>query len=744
MSALAYGQTDELNLQKYWKFRSDFVEKFVKIGPNPGESQPAGLLSPGTCVDNASEWGNIEYGTMSWGDGMIRHGYYLSLLATEFALRKKYDLDLKGIQNELYYAIAVINRLDTKAEAELNSVYFSRAFYDDNLNGFYLREDVGEDFYLNWADDPMHIGCVYSAFYENNNVARVHEPDRGFIVKETTSYQNVPSLDQMSSVMVGLSLVHKLVDNVWVQPTSSDQGFKLVDEVAAIVDRMVGYASDRNWQLIDVNGWPVANGGGDLVLAAPTFLAAAERITGSKDQYSKWAVRRMQVASTVQYCLTGFGIESGSSDREKACASIDFFDLFQNKAWKGLQAAVPAGADNNQDNSEYQDWIKGGLLRMPVNSYKWLWTKTIGNAYTGLFTDLSEDGKIDALPWPLNKLMFGEDAITHYNNTIMFNLGVTSGFWTSAQVNEWANITTNRQLELSNALLHDLAPTEDKAFYQSFLNSMKPEGGYRLKGSNCCPATEEVAIFQSDAWASDYRWTHPHSDKGEGGGDGIYPGLDYMVFHNLYYLLYADSLPDFTENFHCFCDAEVQMQITRDHTEAERDARNNLNKKLSYVPTCQPDAFDAVNQRVRSTFNVGPKFSNYTELEILTTKYQRKDVLIEGGGEVNVLSNLVISDGALIIKSGGKLNTISGDVYVEENGIIGVYGDLIIGAGTKLAFGPNTKMKLMDGSRLIVEDDATVNVISNETIELSKGAKLIVNDALNEQLIRSVLKVVEF
>lgn len=40
-----FAQTDQTNLEKYWKFRNAFREKFVKIGAEPGESLPAGLYS---------------------------------------------------------------------------------------------------------------------------------------------------------------------------------------------------------------------------------------------------------------------------------------------------------------------------------------------------------------------------------------------------------------------------------------------------------------------------------------------------------------------------------------------------------------------------------------------------------------------------------------------------------------------------------------------------------------------------
>ena len=41
-----FAQNDGANAVKYWKFRTDFREKYIKIGSNQGESLPAGSLNP--------------------------------------------------------------------------------------------------------------------------------------------------------------------------------------------------------------------------------------------------------------------------------------------------------------------------------------------------------------------------------------------------------------------------------------------------------------------------------------------------------------------------------------------------------------------------------------------------------------------------------------------------------------------------------------------------------------------------
>lgn len=323
LTSISFSQTDALNLDKYWKFRKDFVERFIKIGPLIGESLPAGSIKPGGCRDNLGTPNDTQYGSMHWGDGMIRHGFYLRLLASEYALKKKYGLDPTGTLNELYYALAAINRLDLNAEPSLDEVYSIEGFYTADLNGFYMREDVPEDFWQHWETDELNPRCTTSDFYSNNNILKVHDPANDFVVKPLPSHRNSPSLDQMTSLLVGLSLVNKLVDNIEVDPLSNGAGFHITDETKAIVDRMIQYVADHNWEIIDVNGWPSPNGGADLGLDAYPMFLAHQSITNNtpvlNQGYNRRTARLSPNFNTIQHCITGFGPQGGPELQNDMC-----------------------------------------------------------------------------------------------------------------------------------------------------------------------------------------------------------------------------------------------------------------------------------------------------------------------------------------------------------------------------------------------------------------------------------------
>lgn len=718
-------QSDLENLEKYWKFRYSFVEDFVKIGPGQGESLPIGARSPSSCIDNISEWGGEEYGTLHWGDGMIRQGHYLGFLATEYALKKRSQIDTKGVLNELYFALMAIDRLDARAESELAPIYGMDMYSDHQLNGFFLREDVPEDFQLNWQDDPGRYMCVNSAFYENNNVAKIHDPENGIRVKQRTSYQNVPSLDQLSSLMVGLRVVHKLVDEQKVQPDYRFEAIEIKKKVEEIVLRLVGFGASHNWFLIDVNGWPVGNGGGDLLMAASTLIAATEEILGSEVEVNTKAIRRMQRTLYVQQCLTGYGLSEGDEKRDEICNSIHFYDILEKKAMIGLEIGGEAGPLNNQDVSVFQNWVKHGWIRVNVNSLDWVWKKTLADRFANLYDDMHDDGKIESLPWPLNKIMFDKNAITHYNNTIIFNLGVLSGWWDSMQVHHWATITENRQLELINSVLTGKAPYMDGVFYRQYLDSMSIYGPYRLKGSNCCPSTEEVIKYQEGGWASEYKWTHPSESHGEGGMEGLFSGLDYMYFHNLYQLLFKQE-EDFKVMLPNYQLKPIEVPLNHDLSNDLNQAIVHLNRKLARMKTQTPRVSANKGNAGWKNYEIGSIFPEYNKWGINTLRVIDEDLILPEGMTMDVNTDLIIEEGVqIIIGKGAELRLNGVQLLVSQGGLIEVNGSIRMNENSVMHLKGGSELYFRKSAKLYVDRHTKVNCDRRAYIQVASGAQLI-------------------
>jgi hypothetical protein len=747
----AYSQTDELNQLKYWKLRHTFVEKFIKIGPNQGESLPAGSLIPKACIDNIAtdgtdpaKWQKSDYGTMHWGDGMIRHGHYLSLLATEYALKKKYGLDYVGTLNELYYALEAINRLDRTAEVALNSVYGTT--YTERLNGFFLREDIPEDFCLNWRKEKMNFKCTNSAFYENNNVAKMIDPDQSFYVKNITSYQNVPSMDQLSSIMLGLSMVHKLVDPVFVKPSSSDCGFDIIAEVQSIVDRMIGYVSSRNWEIIDANGWPVANGGGDIAFAAYPYVVAASRITGKPiDHYPSCFYRKTGKFHPkyfkIQKDITGYGTSGGpevvvpKKDRVKT----GFFHPFTRRIHKKLNDGATAGDLNNQDSSVYQSWILQGKGRSIFLTRK-LWDNTLVNVLGSSIIHLQDQGAIEKKE---NGFL---SKMPNYNKTITFNVGVTAGFWNSDIAHIMGNITENRELELVNAVLYDHSPTAPREFYKKYLDGMSMLGSYNMYGRNWVPNPEGPWYTQQQSagngWANEYRWTSTKAKAhGEEANEGVFNGIDYMLFHNLYYLLYADELPPLEEEPSCFCEETLRNDPPEGVQDEEIiESFQDLNSRLKYVPTCQPNVFRNVFNSIDGTFKVEPDFTKYSEWGIRTYKYQTMHAIVQPEGRVNVHSSLVVCENKkLHVESEGEIQTINGDLILKEGAELYINGTIRVGSNTTLVVNKGAQLILSKGAKLIFEDNSKIVLKTGGTIRFDNYSQIESSGNIELNLLGTIL-----
>lgn len=117
---------------KYWYYRWRFKNNFIKIGPNQGESLPAGRRYTN------------GYSHLRWGDCTTYIGHYLAVLATEARILASNNQTAAYNETimELHYALEAINRLDFTA----NSMY---PYNGTNAkDGFFVRDDVPDHFVI--------------------------------------------------------------------------------------------------------------------------------------------------------------------------------------------------------------------------------------------------------------------------------------------------------------------------------------------------------------------------------------------------------------------------------------------------------------------------------------------------------------------------------------------------------------------------------------------------------------------
>lgn len=748
-------QTPELNQEKYWKFRNSFKERFVKIGPDFGESLPAGALLPNDCVDtyfagvDGTDWGITKYSEMRWGDGMIRHGHYLTLLATEYRLLKNNGQNemAQATLNELYYALNAFFRLDRLAEENQDVIYgTNNSAY--TVNGFYNREDVHEFFSDNWKNDRTKVECTNSAFYRNNNSGKVIDPSTDKIVKGN-SYQNVPSLDQMSSLLVGMAMVAQFVDPVVVQPTPQDVPKDLVQLAKERIYFMINYASKNDWFILDVHGWPVNNGGGDLLFCGAPLARIYDRFWGG--YLNTDAKRKILGYKDVQAYVTGYGQEgpfTGTYNSLSLAQQAVYGEIFL-----GSNFCYPSPSGQFA-NSPFLNWQNCGL-NINVNStiLRNFWQNFIPNQWADLYADWEDDHHLNTtfgMNGTLYDETYGQIELDHLplknnNNTIMFNLGVLTGWWNASVADNWATVTGNRELELINYLMNGFPPAHQVGFYKDYLDQMMITGSYNLQAghwNSVAQTTTNVKnAFHPNGWGAEYRWIDGTSGTDGSGEKGIYSGLDYMVFYNLYHLAFANQSSEYKENWTCNCANQVIASGTGGPD--DQDAYAQLNDKLKYVDNCQENVFYPVNNLVSGTFDIQPKFSNYTAIGIYTNKYETENAAVLPGGDLNVKTRFVVCNGTLNVQAGGRIDVEQREMIVNTNGIVNNSGEILVHAGTQLVLKSGATLTLRSGSSLQLEDHAKLVIEEGATLEYYNGADIVFLGTTSELVHAGIVRTMD-
>jgi hypothetical protein len=272
LHSITQAQTqDELNLEKYWKYRERLKTYFMKIGAEPGESIPMSCRIPDWDAAGSDEEIDIpdsEVTTLEWRDATISLGYYYIVLATEYKLLNDAGENTEPTLIELYYALNALNRLDLHAENYLEQDNSAPSMED--LNGLFLRDDIPSGFESNWQPETMPDGYPMP---DGNPTLRVDADAQGYDYDPHFDFNegNVESLDQLTTILLGLKFVHNMVDNVPVEiPELSAQAGEPVTKnlhymAGEIVVRLLTYMNDMNQTPSNDREWKIIMPDGQLV-----------------------------------------------------------------------------------------------------------------------------------------------------------------------------------------------------------------------------------------------------------------------------------------------------------------------------------------------------------------------------------------------------------------------------------------------------------------------------------------------
>lgn len=239
----SWSQNDVLNHQKYWMARHRLKLHNVVVGDKAGNSIPAGFHNK---FDSLAHF----------GDGIIRLGWYISILTTEWKLLQLHGKNNANTGRELYYALRAVERLDENSEnmwswfnfpygklpseidkgtgeyLALNPAYFDSSNYawvpgqilNGEPDGFLVRDDVP----YHIRDQLEGIKFVASSHTEGANLS----DHRGFLFNEM-------SQDQLVFLLMGLRFVDEFIPDSY-----SFNGYFLKNGAKVLCARIMDHVVD--------------------------------------------------------------------------------------------------------------------------------------------------------------------------------------------------------------------------------------------------------------------------------------------------------------------------------------------------------------------------------------------------------------------------------------------------------------------------------------------------------------------
>ncbi len=243
--------TDQALLSKYWKYRLRL--KYFVIPGNAGQLRGEGMVAG---IRNQQSTGLISY-----GDQMVHMGYYLGVLATEYALLVSYGQDASATLQELNTALDCYVRNDL---CESRMPWYKNF---DTYDGFHMRQDVPESFIVEHPQinegltstdivgslspgRPAWVEHVSANDYQNWEVEPGGTPHLVFQSDQDMKNGSM-SQDNAIGLLKGLALVHKCIPSGYY---AHDKASEIANKV---ITRMWGAGS---WIILDPNKEAVPRG----------------------------------------------------------------------------------------------------------------------------------------------------------------------------------------------------------------------------------------------------------------------------------------------------------------------------------------------------------------------------------------------------------------------------------------------------------------------------------------------------
>lgn len=567
-----HAQTPQQNLEKYWLYRDRLDKYFVLIDANTNK---IGTNTP--FYYNYKQWSSEEqnyYHVLSTGDGNHQMQFYIGMLATEYALLKRYGQDYTKTRNQLLYALKTIQRYDRYAESYFREV--------EEKGGDIVPINTFEDYTFPWANN-MKAGANTGTRYIVPTIDYANAPltdINGFMVRNDIAsdfieknkatypflnnycrekaamdgrWKGMPhemSQDNIWNYLLNFSLVKILVDDAEIQALLKEITKKMITAMQGTLPEA------ENWILPDKKAWVIRNPVTGLIVTQGgmveeiglglynfggtkyAFAESGNFITGASSNiigsdnlhYAMSQYKRNMFYTGLKYFNT--------SNREQLYTYLIFSSIMGNDK------------DFNFWYNNAIDFLENFRYIVVTNTIE-----TIGNNQIVL-TTLPDDS---------------------FNNNSFIRLNNVSA--SSSVVTLYDKETEIRKSIMDLLIENTLKPSLDNPQAEHLILIKKLIVDYQLKkgikdneASNLCFAVNSNDLYQNiykpllnkapicgpmnfdtpqrvTEWSVENRLTH--SDKIEVNYDvnklldaqtiGVYNGIDYMLLHNLVWLVYMPS-----------------------------------------------------------------------------------------------------------------------------------------------------------------------------------------------------------
>jgi hypothetical protein len=689
MTFMSRAQQDETNLDKYWTYRDRFRKNFIKVGNGHGESLP--------ITTRRINWAHSQdqsSGALYWSDATIYLGHYLQVLATEHKLLSSAGQSTQATESEIYFALKAIQRLDEECEP----------YHDNDLNGntgftngLILRDDAQENFKNFFANDYSLIfntECNFQYTHSDYNPLHIWSGENTPGTYVGYNDKNIQSLDQLLDLFTGLFVVWKLVPDMVIQPTPNDASIQLHDYIANTAGRFYARLENDNFMIKKFNSNANVPRGANCWPEADMFRKITMEMFGG----------------TISYA--GFLQE---------LYGLSFYEA-QQLAEDGGISLVGLDGVNTTSHSEIENkWHQMEQISLVLSD-------------DGLCFPLLFGGEICFLNGPLN-----DD-----NLHIILQTATLANYWGPEYLQMLSNAPENAFYWyplLSSVLYHDNSPLNmDQNFYRNFLSSAPCEGPWADPNNSNAHA--------ANGWASQSLLFHP-SNASYGPADpsfrGEYSGLDYMLYHNLYRLIWGND-EEFKPLQQCACVQEITSanEITAPLTVTRKfETYEEMHIPIpSYVSHNTTATGVNAQIHVKNDLTIcSPTAGEHVELHITNGAqillYEGNTITIKKGNKLIVESGSTFSAAANIESS----NPINPKIILEEN------AELIVMPGAIFNMNFGLDITAQDYSKITM-NGATVIVTSNDgthAILLENGAQWTANECtLNKPLGPNALTVEAF